>query len=251
MKYIKKDLKNKLQSIGLSDKETDIYLSSLEIGPATVLQLSRASDIKRSTIYGIIERLEKKGLMTIQMQGFKQLYEALPPKNLEQLLERQRQELVSCLPELEALYGQHEANSLIRVYRGREAMYSAYSWVLDTLKPSDDYLVFGDLQAWYETDPEYFEQWPIKRREIMRAGRSIFTNSDLSQEYLSKQTSLQTMVKILPTDRHFDAIKIISTHFLLIHKTGQPNLVFVIENPSIIQMYKEMFELMWDLLGEA
>ncbi len=248
MKYIKKDLKNKLKIIGLSDKESDIYLTALELGPCTVLQLSRVSEIKRSTIYTVIEHLEQKGLMNIQIHGFKKLYEALPPKNLEQHLARQRQELEVCLPELEALHGSHATQSLIRVYRGKEAMYSAYEWMLDQLKPSDDYLVFGNLEDWYNTDPDFFAKWPIRRREVMREGRSIFFDCPMAREYQKNQESYKTSVKILPTKRTFKAIKLISTRFMFIHQTGTPEVVFVIENPAVIAMYKEMFELMWEMV---
>ncbi len=248
MKYRKKELVEKLKIIGLTEKESEIYLNALELGACTVLALSKVSSIKRSTIYNVIENLEKKGLLTVQINGFKKLYEALPPKNLQQHLERQKRELMSCLPELENLYTQHKDESLIRVYRGKEAKYTAYNWVLDTLKFSDDYLVFGDLESWYKSDPEFFEAWPLKRREMMKQGKSIFFESEISKKYLEEEKNYQTNVKILKKSKKIKAIKIISNNFIFIHKIENPEIIFVIENKNISAMYKEMFELIWEML---
>ena len=40
-----------LREIGLSENEATIYLAALTRGPTTALYLSRASGIKRSTVY--------------------------------------------------------------------------------------------------------------------------------------------------------------------------------------------------------
>lgn len=248
MKYIKKDLKNKLTFIGLSDKQSDVYLSALELGPCSILQIARSTDIKRSTIYGIVEQLEHKGLISIQIDGSKKKYEALPPKNLEIHLEKQKQELISCLPELETLYNTHSHKSLIRVYRGKESMHTAYAWMLENIKQKDDYLGFGGLEDWHNTDPEFFSTWPIKRREKNQSGKSLFFDSPMAREYKKNEVNYRTSIKILPAKRKFKAIKLISTNFMFIHKTGLPEIVFVIENPAVIDMYKEMFELMWEMV---
>ena len=58
------DLTKKLIKLGLTEKEASLYLTGLSIGPATILDLSRKSSIKRGTVYEIIMRLVSLGFFT-------------------------------------------------------------------------------------------------------------------------------------------------------------------------------------------
>ena len=58
-------LKMTLQSFGLGEKETTVYIALLEIGKGTVSQISRKAGINRTTGYDILSSLANKGLVTI------------------------------------------------------------------------------------------------------------------------------------------------------------------------------------------
>ncbi len=58
-----------LLSIGFSVKEIKVYLSSLELGESSVLDISKNSRINRTTIYPIIDSLTKKGLISLIQKG--------------------------------------------------------------------------------------------------------------------------------------------------------------------------------------
>ena len=44
-------LEKELEKIGLNEKESRVYLVLLRLGPTTALALSRATEIKRPTVY--------------------------------------------------------------------------------------------------------------------------------------------------------------------------------------------------------
>jgi len=50
-----------LQKLGLSDKESKVYLASLELGPAPIAAIAKQASVNRPTTYVIIESLIKKG----------------------------------------------------------------------------------------------------------------------------------------------------------------------------------------------
>lgn len=244
----KKSVINKLKKVGISAKESKIYITLLEIGPSSVLQISRSVDIPRSSIYPIIESLSQKGLIRVEMSGMKDLFAAESPQILRNCLEQQQKALDLAIPELENLRHQETSKNTIKFYQGKAAMKSAYENLLQSLKPSSDYLVFGNLQAWHDTDPENFTAWPKKRQKIIKTGRSIYFDSPLARDYQSRQNQLNTNVKILPEKKDFEVIKVITSEFIFIHKTGKPNLVIMLENPEVVKMYREMFEIIWDIL---
>src|SRR3989344_2889997 len=88
-----------LNKIGLSEKEANVYLASLSLGPTTILKLARACNIKRTTIYGIVENLKQKGLMSIEQKGLKKIYAPENPEKLEVILESRQLEFKNHLPE--------------------------------------------------------------------------------------------------------------------------------------------------------
>lgn len=69
MKNIK--LLETLKDIGLDESEAQVYLTSLSLGPTTVLRIARGGETKRTTVYGIIESLKNKGLMKVELKGLK------------------------------------------------------------------------------------------------------------------------------------------------------------------------------------
>ena len=55
-------LQEYLQDIGLSDKESAVYIALLQFDYASPLELSRKINIKRATAYVVLKSLEKKGI---------------------------------------------------------------------------------------------------------------------------------------------------------------------------------------------
>jgi HTH-type transcriptional regulator, sugar sensing transcriptional regulator len=82
-----------LQKIGLSDKEAKVYLAGLELGPATVLQLSKKSAINRTNAYDMIGSLIQRGLMSPVKKGKKQYFISGKPEQILYLLDERKKEI--------------------------------------------------------------------------------------------------------------------------------------------------------------
>lgn len=52
-----------LQQYGFSNKEAKIYLALLELGQATISDISNITKFPRSSIYTIIEELKQRGVV--------------------------------------------------------------------------------------------------------------------------------------------------------------------------------------------
>jgi len=86
-------LQNTLQKIGLNDKEIKVYLSLLKNGKLTPSALSKMTKINRATVYNIAQSLQSKGIIAEDISGKVLHFYPLPPKNLEQIIERPKREL--------------------------------------------------------------------------------------------------------------------------------------------------------------
>jgi HTH-type transcriptional regulator, sugar sensing transcriptional regulator len=113
-----------LNTLGLNEKEARVYLSAITLGPTTILNIAKNSGLIRSTVYSVIETLKEKGLINIEINGWKKLFVAESPEKLEQLLELRRQEFKKHLPEFMSLYTLEQNESYIRYFEGKQAVRS-------------------------------------------------------------------------------------------------------------------------------
>jgi sugar-specific transcriptional regulator TrmB len=237
-----------LEDLGLSDTESRVYFAMLSMGPATILAISKASEVKRTTIYNVLEGLNRKGLTRIEIKGFKKLYVAEHPKKLENILDARKNELTNLFPELEALYNLKGGESFIKYYEGSESIKNAYYDMLDTLQHNDEFLVVGDPQRWEDTNKSFAKDFIAKRNKQTLRIRMILADSELARTYKKFERNFNEEIKLLPPDSKIETNFVITPQKIFIQQMFSPVLVVTIENKSIINMHREFFNVMWNTL---
>lgn len=245
-KYMKNaKLTNILQNFGLTSKEADVYLASISLGPTTILKIARTAQIKRTTAYSVIESLKQKGLINIEIRGFKQFFVAENPEKLESIFESRKQQFKDSLPELLALYNLKGQESLIKYYEGLESIKGIYEQLLKEIKPHENYLVTGAQDQWYNLDPDFFQKFIQKRAKLPINIRMLFTDSKIAREHKKDSQNYNEKIKILPADTSLTTNLVITPQKVVIHQLIPPVMAIVIENPSIVKMHQELFEIIW------
>ena len=146
-------LTNTLTTLGLTDHEAAVYLAALSLGPATILKIAGVAEIKRTTVYSVIESLKIKGLMAIHVKGFKKLFVAENPEKLKTILLTRQSLLAQTLPEFLALYNLKGTESTIKYYEGLAGVKSVYESLLTDVRPKEDYLIISHQAEWLNLDP--------------------------------------------------------------------------------------------------
>jgi sugar-specific transcriptional regulator TrmB len=238
-------LQRVLTEIGLHEHEAKVYLAGLSLGPTTVLKLAKATELKRTTVYSVIETLKQKGLMRIELKGFKNLFAAESPEKLEGILEYRRTALKSQLPKLEAIYNLKGGESTIKYYEGLAAIKSIYEDLLTEVGPQEDYLVISDIEPWWNLDREYFTKFWDRRLKARIKPRILITDSVEAREQQKSAPAFNAEVRILPEGTTLPTNLIVTGRKVIIIQMAEPLLAIVIENPSVTKMHKEMFEMIW------
>ncbi len=134
-------LTQELINIGLSEKEAQIYLSSLSLGASSVQNIAKKANVNRVTTYVMIEQLTQKGLMSTFMQGKKKMFVAEKPIRLLSLIHEREQELSDqevrfrqTLGPLTALMAQSEHKTQLRFYEGIEGIKACHEVLLTAMK---------------------------------------------------------------------------------------------------------------------
>lgn len=235
-----------LETLGLSENESKVYFASLSLGPSTIMKIAESAEIKRTTVYSVAETLQKKGLINIQLKGFKKLYSAEDPEKLENILDSQKQKLTNLLPEFKAMYNLKGGESFIRYYSGIAGVKNVYESMLRDAKPHDYYYVMSETEELFEKDGDYFNDFVSRRSKLNVDLRILLQDSPKSRQIKESDTRINKIVKILPPNTHLTTNLTVIPKRVAIHQIADPVMSIVIENKSVIQMHKDTFDIIWD-----
>ncbi len=237
-----------LRDIGLDENEARVYLASLSLGSTTVLKIARASGIKRTTVYSVIDALKDKGLVQVELKGLKQTYAAENPENLGIVLERRKNEFQNTLSEFMALYKLQGGESTIKYYTGLKAMQNIYMETLKEIKPHEDYLVIANQEKWYTLQPDFALKFIEERAKLNIKTRLLFQDSEIAREHKKIERNFNQEIKILPKGNPLNVDTLLLPNKLIVLELTPPYMTVIIENKSIIELHREMFEIIWQSL---
>mgnify|MGYP001572833139 CR=1 FL=1 len=239
-----------LNELGLSKNESNVYFSCLSLGSATIIDIARASELKRTTVYSVIESLKQKGLVNIEINGFKRKFVAEDPQKLEIILETRRKKLREALPEFSALYNLKGGESFIKYYEGLESVKGVYESLIRDIRPHQDYLIIGNQDEWLRLDGEYMSDFMERRAKLPIKIRMLLIESETSKDWKTKERNFNASIKILPKSTKIKTNLVITPQRVLIHQLVQPIIGIVIENKSVIHMHQEMYEIIWNSISD-
>ena len=244
---------NKLEKIlvelGLTENEARVYFAALSLGPATVLRIASAAETKRTTVYSVVESLKQKGLMAVEVRGFKKLYTAENPEKLESMLETRRERFRTALPEFAALYNLKGGESFIKYYEGLEAVKSVYEGLIRDVRSHEDYLIISDQQQWMGLDEKYFKNFVERRAKLNINIRLLLQDSESAREAKKFERNYNETIKILPPKTALTTNLVIIPRRIVIHQLIPPVMAIVVENKSVIQLHRELFEIIWNSIS--
>jgi sugar-specific transcriptional regulator TrmB len=233
-----------LSRFGLKEPEACVYLAALELGPSSVLSLARATDIKRGTVYEIVDRLVDRGLLKIAKDGKRRSFIAEDPQSLTDSLTESIQQLTAVLPQLLALQQQNVRKPTITYYDGEEEIWHIYR---DTLTSGGPILSFTSVIGVYDLlEPKRIERYIRERVEKKIPVRIIAVDSKESREWMQRGSDELRDIRLVPRESAlFSADVEIYGSKVAIISFKQGLFGLVIDNEQIAQMFRAAFELMW------
>ena len=240
------NLPEMLIKMGLSKKETAVYLAVLEMGRGTVTQISRKAGINRTTGYDILDSLTHQGLVRISGKEPKQEYVAESPDNLLTLLQKRLAETQEYLdvakefiPKLKSIHRVQD-RAQVRFYEGISGLKQVYEDTLTSTEPIVAYAAYDDMHA---TLGDYFPKYYERRAERGISIRGIVPESPTSRERERSNKAEKRDIAILPKEL-FDItpdIEIYDNKVMI--ASWREKLGIIIESAEIAHAMKKVFEL--------
>jgi sugar-specific transcriptional regulator TrmB len=236
--------KESLKSLGLTEKETTIYLYLLEQGTTPPQTISKETGILRQTIYDIINKMKNDGLITEIKQNKKTAYSATDPKNFLSKIKEKESIAKSILPELNQIMKSAKSNSSAQLYQGIKGIKSINEKVLESKNISTILPQIGE-----ESLQDYYIGNFSKKRTTKKIPIKILRNkikSEIQKQIKTDKKELRE-VKILEELTGFTSQIILLENSIAIISFHEKPFGVIIEDTLITNSLKIIFNILWTL----
>lgn len=243
-------LENDLKIIGLEEKEARIYLSALELGPTNIQNLSKKSEIKRSTVYEMIKNLKEQGLISETTKGKRKIFIASEPEKLKRSIKSKEQLLNDILPELKSISNIGFIKPKITFYEGKNGIREIYQ---DTLEAKNKMTLWiSPIQSMLATIGEDFLNKYVEERTKKGVWvKSVYITSQKVDDYkyLNPNTFEKTLRRIRFTPKEIDIANTmcIYNNKVAIISSKKEGFGFVVESEDYANAMKVFHDLLWNI----
>jgi sugar-specific transcriptional regulator TrmB len=232
-----------LQTLGLTEDEAGTYLALLKIGGGNAIALSKEVGVKRTTIYPILKSLHEKGFASTYFHKSKRLYRAEKPDKVAGQYEKRLESFEAIIPELKTIEKQTVSTVGLRFIETKQELERFYTGILVEYK-GKSYSAIGSATAWEGIDPDFFQKFRFDRANAKIKTRILLSADSIKAS--PDDTKLLRDVRVLPKNHTFKSTMDIFDDKILVVNPDQTALAVVIEVPSMVDIFKEMFEMLWE-----
>ena len=240
-----------IQKLGLNSNQIKVYVTLLQMGSASIQEISKKTRIKRTTTYSILDNLIHKNLITMLERGAHRKYIAEDPKKIPrkleeniQKLENDKKDLINIIPELSSLYNIDNNKPKIKYYEGLDGIKQLYAETL-LLKKGEETLSYASAELNHKYLDEYITSYVKRRAQKGIPQRCITLDSHEGRMHQKNDISELRKTRLVdPKIYPFsNEINIFRNKIFI---ASFPDLLGVlIESASIAKTQKAIFELAW------
>lgn len=146
-----------LEQVGLSPKEAQVYLALLALESSTAYEIAQHCEVKKPTVYVILEDLRQKGLVLKVPHAKKALFAA---RDIGEYLAEQRGKLnavQSMMPRLLALGSANKPK--VYFFSGLRGMSDALNYKYDSMRDKTYCSFYGNLEHADQRAIDLYAEW--------------------------------------------------------------------------------------------
>lgn len=236
-----------LNKFGLSEKEAKVYLASLELGYSTASEISLKSNIPRTLVYDILERLIDFGLMSYSIKNNKKYFLASDPKELLRITKEKEEAIKLIMPNLEVLQKITGTNRpKVEIYEGPEGMKSVMN---EMLREGKDIYGYGSSRSSYAVIPAFMDNWHkerIKKKILMNL---IYNNTPETRRRIKEFPKSLRLInfKLMPIEVESPTANVICGNKVFLQSWTKEPFAVVIESQEMAENQRRYFKEIWKI----
>jgi len=247
-------LLSELRHLGFSEKESRVYVASLQIGSAPMQKIAASAGVNRATTYVLVESLMHRGLMTSFTQGKKRLFTAEDPNKLLELVHREQFELQErekavqeILPDLQDIYQttiEQGQKPRVKFYEGKEGLKAVRNEFLK-VKSKEIMGIFNYDYVTQVFDEEENQSFAERREQKNITTKSVYTSQNGPIRESENEKDL-TSLRYLDCAKYNSPIDIaVFDNKVAITSLEGDLMSAVIENRNVADAMRQMLGIIW------
>jgi len=234
------NVKEALESYGLTEKEIRIYISLLTLGQSSVNAIARKSNLNRVTCYDVLKYLQEKGLVSYILRSGVKYYESASPRKFLGDLKEKQEKVKSILPELEALKQSAIEKPSIEIYQGIAGIKTILE---DVIKQAKETWFIADVN-FMDSLEFYFSHFIKRKRKEKIFSKVITPDCKRMRDY--KKKAPKSFVRIRFIKQNFPTTKIIyGDKMAILTFNKESSIGLLIQNKEIADTERKIFNQLW------
>ncbi|MBI4163976.1 MAG: helix-turn-helix domain-containing protein, partial [Candidatus Aenigmarchaeota archaeon] len=233
------------QSLGLTEREAEVYLILLDTGSTTTGQIIKKSGLHKATVYSILQRLVDQGLVNYIMKEGIRYFESADPETFLDVLREREEGLLEILPELKKKKEQAKQKQEAYILEGLKGLKASRDKSLKILSKGDELLVLGASRASNMALESYWINYHNKRVKEGIKARMLW-NETAKKWGKDREKLPYTQLKYLPKELETPANIDIYKNIVDISVFAEKPFIFHIENKTLADSFRNYFNLLWN-----
>ena len=238
-----------LQQIGLKEKEAEVYLALISLESSTAYQIAQHCEVKKPTVYVILEELRQKGLVLKVPHAKKALFAA---RDITEYLHEQRQKIKAVetiVPQLHALGGPARPN--VYFFTGLRGCAEALEFKFDAMRGKTFHSFYGSLMGGNPEIMKLYSAWD-KRALANEMSFELIMSDDAKNKYYKDIADLAVAepqavrIQYLKNYLYPSNISVeIAEDFVRIDDEKSLQ-VTIIDDKSTADAFRSIFQIVWE-----
>jgi|GEM_PF-4306268 len=241
-------LRSVLAYQGLSKEEIDCYFALLRSGALSALEVSRISNIPRTSAYRSLDSLISRGLVSEEKRNRRTVYAAEHPRTLLHEARSREQALTEAIPMFEELLFKHPAHPTTKVHTGRKGFATAFDSFYDHVEKEKI------KQIYSLSHPDLIKRYPrvfsrsVQRREELKAHIFLMMPDRVphARSPLLTKNALREVRYVPQAFAENTSMLIGGSTVLHISLSDKESYAILVHSAAISYLLREFFKVVWE-----
>lgn len=250
------NIETTLTELGLGQNEAKLYEILLNLPDATIPALQAKSLFSRTMLYHILENLAGYELVETKEINKKTVYNAVHPEKLEgfiadqeKALHRQKEQLQTILGDLRSTYNLAHNKPGVKFFEGPNGIKET---TFDSLKAKGEIYTFLDVEATQKYAGEMNKKYVAERIKLGIHKKQIALDTPFTRARYKTlpPTDRLLEVRLMPATKNpfQTGMQIYNDTVSFTTFTADKQIGVIVEDASIAQMQRALFEYIWNSL---
>ena len=238
MKYLQFFMLEKLQKIGFTEKESQVYLELVRKGRLSANDIAKNLGIHRTVSYNVLQQLVEKGYVSYVIENKRRIFSISSPESILSGLKEKEEVAKGLIKEINSFKIIANPKNKVEVFEGIDGMRILH----EEIRKAEDLRVINATGLVFEklkySAPHIINDMPF--------GQKLIAVPSMKKTPLSKVKKFK--IKYLPKKAENYATTFIFQGKVIIQIIKDKPFLIKIENKEVFDGYKKDFDVLWDKL---